>query len=433
MTILKPLPIETGAPDGLSTRREPPQEIGRDFADAVRSLHERLKRELGALAPPSAPAAPAAPSRLQRGIKIAAGLTVVLGFGLQPVLKLLQSASAEAVVNAPLLNLRAPIDGVVSLDGASLVLEDPRADSARMDEAERGLARATEEHHSLERRRTAALEALARNEAQTDTFRKGRILQLEARIDEWSHRAAMEEVRVEEAAARADRYGRLAGNVVSTVEVDTSRRTLEVARQQVLAARAQIEQTRIELDAARSGSFLGDAYNDQPSSAQRMDDLRRSVAELDAHIASSDEVMARLGRELEVERAKFARVAKAVVSPPPQGRIWERLVSPGESVRRGQDLARYVDCSRVVVTAAVDEPTYNALVIGQKAQFLASDGVSLDGQVVNLTGPSGASANLAIASSALTKAAFRVSVSLPPSDDACGIGRTGRLVFGAGN
>jgi multidrug resistance efflux pump len=426
MSILKNIrpPIDASASNDPS--------VSRDFADAVRGLHQRLKRELGALSPASAPAAPAAAPPFRRGLKIVAGVVVVLGFGLQPMLKLLQTGSAEAVVNAPLLNLRAPIDGVVLLDGVSLVLEDPRADSARMDEAERVLARANEERHSLERRRAAALEALARNETQTDVFRKGRILQLEARISEWTHRAAMDEVRVEDAAARVDRDARLAGKVVSALEVDTARRALEVAKQQVLAARAQIDQTRIELDAARSGSFLGDAYNDQPSSAQRMDDLRRLVAELDANIASSDEAMARLRLDLEAERAKFERVAKAVVSPPPQGRIWERLVSPGESVRRGQDLARYVDCSRIVVTAAVDEPTYNALVIGQKARFLAADGVSFDGQVVNLTGPSGASANLAIASSALTKAAFRVSVSLPSSIDACGIGRTGRLVFSAG-
>ncbi len=136
----------------------------------------------------------------------------------------------------------------------------------------------------------------------------------------WTHRAAMDEVRVEDAAARVDRDARLAGKVVSALEVDSARRALEIAKQQVLAARAQIDQTRIELDAARSGSFLGDAYNDQPSSAQRMDDLRQLVAELDANIASSDEVVARLRLDLEAERAKFARVAKAVVSPPLQGR-----------------------------------------------------------------------------------------------------------------
>jgi hypothetical protein len=126
MSILKNirLPMETGAPKGPSVGREIRQEIGQDFADAARSLHQRLKRELGALSPASAPAAQATTPRLRRGIKIGAGLAVVLAFGLAPTLKLLQSGSAEAVVNAPLLNLRAPIDGVVSLDGARLVLED---------------------------------------------------------------------------------------------------------------------------------------------------------------------------------------------------------------------------------------------------------------------------------------------------------------------
>jgi multidrug resistance efflux pump len=239
--------METGAPKAPSVGREIRQEIGLDFADAARSLHQRLKRELGALSPASAPAAQATTPGLRRGLKITVGLAVVLAFGLAPMLKLLQSSSAEAVVNAPLLNLRAPIDGVVSLDGVRLVLEDERADSARMDEAERVLARATEEHHSLERRRAAALEALARNELQTDAFRKGRILQMEARIAEWTHRVAMDEVRVEDAAARADRNLRLSGKVVSAVDVDSARRALEVAKQQVLAARAQIDQTRIEL------------------------------------------------------------------------------------------------------------------------------------------------------------------------------------------
>ncbi len=230
------LPMEAGAPNDPSV-----QEIGRDFAGAAGSLYQRLKRELGALSPPFAPAAPEATPQLRSRIKIAAGVAVVLGFGLQPMLKLLQSGSAEAVVNAPLLNLRAPIDGVVSLDGVTLVLEDPRADSTRMDEAERLLARATEEHHALERRRAAALEALARNESQTDAFRKGRSLQLEARMTEWTHRVAMDEVRVEDAAARVDRDARLAGKVVSALEVDSARRALEIAQQQVLAARAQID------------------------------------------------------------------------------------------------------------------------------------------------------------------------------------------------
>jgi hypothetical protein len=78
----------------------------------------------------------------------------------------------------------------------------------------------------------------------------------------------------------------------------------------------------------------------------------------------------------------------------------------------------------------VNESTYNSLIIGQSARFLTADGVEFGGRVANLTGPSGAAANLAIAPAALTKAAFRVSVSIPSSGEDCGIGRTGRLIFG---
>jgi hypothetical protein len=67
-------------------------------------------------------------------------------------------------------------------------------------------------------------------------------------------------------------------------------------------------------------------------------------------------------------------MAKALLAAPTLSRVWERLVSPGENVRRGQELARYLDCFYPVVAAA----------------------------------------NLAIAPAALTKSAFRVSVAVPP-------------------
>ena len=49
--------------------------------------------------------------------------------------------------------------------------------------------------------------------------------------------------------------------------------------------------------------------------------------------------------------------------------MWEVLTAPGELVVRGQDLVRLLDCSGVVVTAAVSESVYNRLHIGQSATF----------------------------------------------------------------
>ncbi len=397
-------------------------------ASAARNLQRMLESRFRA--PSAAPDALQAKPQLRRFVKVAAGLAVVVAFGMQPALRLMKFSSAEAVVNAPLITLRAPIDGVVSVSGETLRLNNARADSGRADEAEQALARAVDEGRSLERHRAAAKDALMRNALQVDAFRKGRVRQLEARLSEFNDRIAIDDLRVEEASARAKRAARLAGSAISLVDADQARRALAIANEEALAARAQIEQTRIELDAAKAGSFLGDGYNDQPSSAQRGDELRRRVADYDADIDTSNETIVRLRHELEVEQAKFAKLEQAAVAAPPTGHIWERMVSPGENVSRGQELARYVDCSQLVVTAAVDEATYNSLIIGQTAQFIASNGETRTGRVVNLTGPADASANLAIASSVLTKAAFRVSVSIPSSSDSCGIGRTGRLVFG---
>jgi multidrug resistance efflux pump len=394
----------------------------------ARALQHSLEQQFGAS---ESKQDPRKITRLnQRIFKSAVGVAFVVACAIQPVRALLETSSVEAVVNAPLLTLRAPIDGVVSFDGPSVVVDDPRADSGRVEDAERSLVRFVDERQSLQRRRSAAVAEMQRQTTQLELFRKGRISQLEARLSELDHRIVIADLQGQEASERASRAAKLAGQAVSLVEAEQTKRSLAIAREAALAARAQSEQARIELEAARNGSFLGDSYNDAPSSAQKADDLRRQIGDLDADIALSDAKIVQARRDLDTEKRRFEHLTRAVLVPPPKGRLWERLALPGENVSRGQDLARYIDCSTQIVTATVSESTYNALVIGQSARFLAADGVELGGRVVNLTGPSGANANLAISPAALRKAAFRVEVSFPSSGAACDIGRTGRLIFG---
>jgi multidrug resistance efflux pump len=421
-----PKKAASALPEPPSSPREPKQ--AGDARNLQKMLEQRLHENgarsfIRSFAPKLTP-------RARRLCKSLAGAALVVVFGIQPLRLLLETGSAEAVVNAPLLTLRAPIDGVVGFDGAAITLDDARADSNRLDDATQALARTVDERLSLERRREKAERELARLDRQVEAFRKGRILQLEARIAEFDHRISVADTQVEEAVARADRAAALTGKAVSVVEADQTRRSALIARELASAARAQRDQGRIELDAARNGTFLGDSYNDVPSSAQRADELRRRIADFDADLAALDEKTERLRHDLEAERLRHDRMARAIVAAPAKSRVWEILVSPGENVRRGQELARYVDCSSPVVTAAVGEAAYNSLVIGESARFRAADGSEVFGQVVNLTGPSGAAANLAITPAALTKAPFRVSVAVPPSKGHdCGIGRTGRLVF----
>src|SRR6185436_2298251 len=59
---------------------------------------------------------------VRRGVKSAIAFAIAAAVAWVPVQRLLQATSVEAVVNARTLTLRAPIDGVVSLDPADLAI-----------------------------------------------------------------------------------------------------------------------------------------------------------------------------------------------------------------------------------------------------------------------------------------------------------------------
>ena len=50
-----------------------------------------------------------------------------------------------------------------------------------------------------------------------------------------------------------------------------------IAQRNELAARRRLDATQIELAAARDGTFLGDSYNDRPSSVQREEEMRQRI------------------------------------------------------------------------------------------------------------------------------------------------------------
>ncbi|MDI2111656.1 HlyD family secretion protein, partial [Bradyrhizobium sp. Mp64] len=101
-----------------------------------------------------------------------------------------------------------------------------------------------------------------------------------------------------------------------------------------------------------------------------------------------------LTHEIAAEQLHYVNRAEADIKAPVGGRIWEMMTSPGEDVRAGQPLLKLLDCSGAVVTANVTESVYNGLKLGEQASFEPNDGsAALQGEIVNLTGASGAPAN----------------------------------------
>jgi len=415
----------------------------RDAQGLLRSLEDRLNEPHVDEAPPAQTGR--TPKRL---LKALAGVAIIAVFGWLPLQALWQTSSVEAVVNSRLVTLRAPIDGQVtsaaSLNSSKGVVEqgtailriaNSRGDRVRLDDLRRQRAKLENERPAISAKLASAQAAqkdLARQAAQ---FREGRIRQLEARIAESESTIDALVARREEATAAVERSSSLVrSGSVSTVELGRLSREQTIAQRTELAARKRLDATLVELEAARDGTFLGDSYNDRPSSVQREEEMRQRIDTLTADLAQVDSEIGWLSSEIGAEEFRYNNLTEAQVKLPVTGRIWEMLTASGEDVRAGQPLARVLDCSSTVVTANVTERVYNGLQIGAPARFRPADGSpDVEGIIVNLTGAAGAAANLAINPDALSKEPYRVTVSAPyagSSANDCKVGRTGRVIFG---
>ena len=300
---------------------------------------------------PPAPAAPAnnktASSTPRRVVKTLLGLALVAAVGYEPLQRMAQTSSVEAIVNARVITLRAPIEGEVQPGpaareaGAALApgellfrVVDKRADRGRVDDLSRQLAQARDERPRLAARLESARGLLADLTEQTRQFREARIRQLEARRDALTADAAAAHARSFDAAATVARANWLtAQGAGTTVQANQAKRDADVAAQNEIAAQRQIAVNDVELEAARRGVFVGDSYNDRPTSAQRADDLGQQIVDFEQALDESDRRVARLSQDVADEQARYAELSSAAIVAPAKGSVWEVLTASGEQVQ----------------------------------------------------------------------------------------------------
>jgi multidrug resistance efflux pump len=444
-------PFGRGQPPAIADDGGVPIDPGYGAKNLQRDLNDRLKPDLDqpASRDSSDREVPARPSSrtVRRILKIAAGVAIVAVFGWMPLKAIWQTSSVEAVVNARIVTLRSPIDGTVNSKSrhstsSSVVKEgdviirvvNARGDRNRLDDLRRQMSRLDNERPTLAAKLTSS-QALQQDLArQASQFREGRILQLEARIAEIQSAIEAAASRREEAAAAVERASSLIkSGSVSTVELARLTRDQSIAQQTEIGARRRLDAANVELTAAKNGTYIGDSYNDRPSSVQREEEMRQRVGDINADLAHADTEIDWLSHEIAAEQLHYIARSEADITAPVSGRIWEMMTSTGEDVRAGQALLKLLDCNGAVVTANVTEGVYNRLQLGEQATFEPNDSSSaIKGLIVNLTGASGAPANLAINPDALNKEPYRVTVSMPgigTTGKDCEVGRTGRVVF----
>jgi len=333
-----------------------------------------------------------------------------------------------------------PIAGALSvgtqLEAGAAILRvvNRRADRSRLDDLRRSIDRIEGERAALLGRQEDLKALHADLVAQTNAFQAGRLRQLEARAAELGSEINAADANHREAERALARSTPLAeSGTVTKAVLDKARRDAAVTAEMHSALRHRLAGIEVELSALRQGTFIGDSYNDRPRSSQRADEVAQRLSEIAADMRERESRITNLRAEVAQEAERYGEIASAELAAPVRAGVWEILTAPGEAVVRGQELARLLDCSGVVVTATVGETVYNRLRVGDPARFrFRGESADHQGRIVGLTGVATAPANLAIQPSALAKEPYRVSVALPglATSGQCDIGRTGRVTFG---
>ncbi|HEV7416987.1 MAG TPA: HlyD family efflux transporter periplasmic adaptor subunit [Tianweitania sediminis] len=357
-------------------------------------------------------------------------------------------ASADAVVNARLTTVRAPIAGQLTserralgsavAEGESLGrIQDTTADDIRLNDLIHDRAMASAEVERLTKS-IASIETAVRGlQLRSQTYREERVRQLATELSSAQSQIAVAEARVEEAQAAFARSQQLTNRGLEpSASFERIRATQQVAELELEDAKQRARAAEIVLQSARRGTFLGDGYNDAPYSEQQISELSLRLGELRASLAAEQARSSALQQRIATERLRVNRLASAELNSNVSGRVWEVLAGNGETVQRGQDLIRLIDCRSAIVTLSVSENVYNRLKVGDAATFRASaDGQLFSGTITRLAG-SGAETiyrNLAIAPGESHLERYDVTL-LSPSlngdpDLGCAVGRTGRAFF----
>ena len=386
------------------------------------------------------------PGLLRRRIfKAALGLVIAVAVGWLPAQRFLELSSAEAVVNARVVTMRAPIDGRIEL--ASVLPEvgspvaahtvllrviNPRADRGRLDDVRRLRDAVESERAGIVARLGLLRPQYAELREQTRYFQEARVRQLEAQVAEVESRIAGASATHMEADATLSRATALVQSGAQTqAALDRARRDDRVAEQAETALRRRLLVVLVELEAARQGKFVNDSYNDRPSSSLHADEVALRISELEADLRIRDDRLKRLAESEREEAARYAQQSAAELAAPISGNLWEMLTTPGEDVRAGREVLRILDCSHMLVTAVVSEKTYASLRLGSPARFRPlGESTDYAGKVIQLTGLAAPSDSLAIGTAALTRDLYRVIVSVPElKTPGCAVGHSGRVTF----
>jgi multidrug resistance efflux pump len=341
-----------------------------------------------------AEAPPKSPGRRVLRILIGLGLLGLPIWFLTPGLWTI--SSSQAIVNAELITLTSPIEGLVTqappsagefvTQGSVLVqVLAPQDHDKHLDELNSEAATVLARVVALKEHRSRA-ESLKHELA--NGFRKYK----DSMVQRLTHELAEARSEAEAAEARlrqreSEEREELAiarRSMSSQRELNEARITTEVARRNLERSRTAVARLSDQLESMKDGVFTGpgDSRNDVPYSRQKIDDLTVQQLDDEERIQEEEARLAQLQRRIQTESSRVRQQSSYQLKAPSDGIIWRSYVTRDSSVAPQTSLVQILIASSSFVDASLPEKFADEIRPGDKVTIrLMGSSVEVPGTV----------------------------------------------------
>lgn len=316
-----------------------------------------------------------------RFLRVAVGLGLTAAVGVTFYPSVFHYVSTGAVVNAPVVTLRAPFDGTVtapstgistsvSPDDPLVVLSRDRADENIIGDLEARLIATSGRLEAIAAQRIALRSLRDGLNQRAEIHAERANAWLAAREAEAEARTAAASARLTEAVAHRDRQRQLAqSGALTRVALNSAETDARVAESLRAAERAAHVRLSVARQALEDGVPLTEGGEGQSTILSRLDDLDLQLAALDKDHASLDAERRGLDTQVAFHRAMLRD--REVFMPRAQfaGIVWEVSPPAGTPVLQGDELVRLLDCTKRFVEVAIDDRHFERIAPGAMARI----------------------------------------------------------------
>ncbi len=289
--------------------------------------------------------------------------------------------SSNAIVNAQVMTIRAPIQGEVTkilsaetqtIKKGELIarIEDSRIDRSKLAALMADHATLHETILALEQEDKDLQHFLTRLEVNGEAYYQSVNKHYQVMKAEKEAKLAAQQAILKDTSSKLAREAALFNKGLTTrAELDAALRDDAVARAELVVIEREIERVKVELDGAKQGVYFGDGFNNVPYSQQRSHEIELRQQTVMSKLRDANIRVHEIERQIRIEEERLAHISESELVAPNNGRIWLRLVGEGEHVIAGTPMLQIADLSRLFLIVSLDERYFDDVNIGDTASI----------------------------------------------------------------